>query len=79
MPLRLEFSFLTRLTTSLISNTAGGTHVSHLAMHVAATLQGPLKHHGHARKCPGMAIAGAKKRDEEDGACNLEPTHTAAD
>ena len=27
----------------------------------------PLKHHGHARKFPGTALAGAKKRDEEDG------------
>ena len=27
---------------------------------------GPLKHRGHARKFPGTAIAGAKRRDEED-------------
>ena len=54
LPLRLEFSLLTRRTTSLISDTARGTHVSHLALHVAATLQGTPKHHGHARKCPGQ-------------------------
>ena len=26
---------------------------------------GPLKHNGHARKFPGTAIAGAKRRDED--------------